>query len=204
MSRIRDKRSVVHYYFWDTWFRYLAAAGAPAVANGYNAFGGQPANLAIGNKYGVGVFPDNNVFKILSMRVMALFYRCASAGASSMGGAVDDLTLHHLLQGTAFFTLRMSQKDMFEAPAYFLPAGGGISGDIGTGTTPFLTNGVPSPQSMMQFARPFTVSPQQLATVRCDGVGNGAANIVTDVAALNAGMAICSVGLDGIFVRAAL
>ena len=109
-----------------------------------------------------------------------------------------------LAQSNLFYTLRMSQKDMFQAPAYFLPAGGGVDGDLGTLTTPFLTNGQPTARAVSQFVKPIVVSPQQLATVRCNHVSVGAGNLLTDISNSATGIAINSIGMEGIFVRAAL
>ena len=94
MGRMKNKRNVVHYYFWATWFRGLAGVFTPnnPPVDGVELFSEAPANVAIGNKFNAGIFPDNNVFKILALRCFLLFYRMSSNLASTMGGAVDDLT----------------------------------------------------------------------------------------------------------------
>jgi hypothetical protein len=205
MSRFRDKREVVHALFWDSWWRGEATGGFlpdAVVKTSKTIFGDGSSDIGIGNKLSSGIFPDNNVFKMLGMRVYLAFQRCV--GTSAMAGAIDDLLMMQQAQAECFFTLDMSQKQEFQTGAWAAPAGGGLYGDLGTTTRQMLNNGEPSPRDAMQFTKPLTVSPNQLFTFKCEESVVGNSSIITDVNALTAGIAICTVGVEGIFVRAAL
>jgi hypothetical protein len=200
---MRDRREVVHALFWDSWWRGANGAYGVAPAAQSTLFGTGQVNIGIGNKISAGIFPDNNVFKILGMRNYLLFNR--SVGPSAVGGNVDDLLMMHQAVSECFYKLDMSQKTEFQAPAWYLPAGGGPDGDIGSATDrQLLNNGVPSARAALQFAKPYTVSPLQLFTVECQESVNGASSIITDLNNLTGGITANSVGVEGVFVRAAL
>jgi len=200
---MRDRREVVHALFWDSWWRGCNGAFNPVPAAQSTLFGVGNVNVGIGNKISAGIFPDNNVFKILGMRNYLLFNRMV--GAAAMGGAIDDLLMMAQAQSECFYKLDMSQKTEFQAPAWYMPAGGGLFGDIGGATDrQLLNNGNPSSRAALQFAKPLTVAPQQLFTVDCQESVNGASSIITDLNASTGGITVNAVGIEGVFVRAAL
>jgi|GEM_PF-4567259 len=208
MGRMKDKRNVVHYGFWAAYFRGLGGTftGTAAIQSETELFGASnpPANLAAGNKLDGGIFADFNFFKILSIRVQLFFYRMSSNAVSTMTGAVDDLTCMMLAQSNMVYTLKMSQKEMIQGNPTFFPAGGGPGGDLGTLTTPMLSNGEATARAVAPLAAPIIISPQQLATIKCNHVPTGVGDLVADLNGSSAGIASNIVTMDGIFVRATL
>lgn len=69
---------------------------------------------------------------------------------------------HDLYTQTAaqmYFTLVLGDKPQFQAPAWYLPMGGGISGF--DSDSPVLNNGLPTHESILKLARPIVIPVRQ-------------------------------------------
>lgn len=64
-------------------------------------------------------------------------------------------TFYRKVANELYFNFFVGDKSQFQAPIWFAPAGGGIHGY--DSTTHFLTNGVPSHQSILKLAKPVPI-----------------------------------------------
>ena len=100
-----------------------------------------------------------------------------------------------------YWTLNIDQKRYFVAPTWYLNAGGGLYGDLGTSTDVYFTNGVPGASEIMTLDRPIPLVRQQPFQVQCTVAAVGTANLSTDIAALTAGEVNIQFVLDGLKLR---
>jgi hypothetical protein len=132
---------------------------------------------------------------VLALRVW-LYFR----GSASAGGLTDHI-MYHRATSQLFWELQVAQKQAFTAPTWYLPAGGGLFGDVGNDTTVYFVNGSPSQEAIMKLARSVALPARQNFLVSCSITALGTANFATDMANLTAGEASVGYMIDGIHVR---
>ena len=95
----------------------------------------------------------------------------------------------------------MAQKSSFQAPTPYLPAGGGLFGDVGNDTTVYFVNGNPGMDATMVLARSIAIPARQNFRVQNTIVALGATNFLTDVGNVTAGEIWVWFYIDGLHVR---
>ena len=191
--------------YWDTLIRGSGAAGAATWApRTIGALANSPIRLfssagtgdhAITNMEGAGQFPGDEMFNIYAMRVNLYFNQCATAGG------LTDYHFYHRAVSQLFWEFKVSAKQMFLAPSFFLPAGGGLHGDLGTSTDVYFTNGVPSNEAVTELVKPISLEVRQSFQVNCTVAACGGFNWATDMGNLTAGSAYVSFIIDGVHLR---
>lgn len=76
-----------------------------------------------------------------------------------------------------YFTLNVGDKPMFQAPIWYVPAGGGVFGY--DATTPIYNLGEPTQESILKLARPIVVPVRQNFNVNLEFFTVGATNALT-------------------------
>jgi hypothetical protein len=202
MPKMNDRRERRHQPVWDTLIRGNTAGGFTPNANlalgSYRMFTtAQGANLAITNMESGGSFPAGQTYLILAIRCF-LYFRGTTTAAAPLG---FDFTMYHHAVSQLYFQLNIGNKEYFAAPAWYIPAGGGLAGDLGTSTDVYFTNGVPSHGSILRLARSISLTPFQNFHVLCTILPLGTGSLITDVAALTAGEISIQLVLDGLQLR---
>lgn len=170
MPRLHGIRERRHQPFWDTLIR---VTGAPAVALGASTrlFGNaNVGNLALTNLQVAGQLASDQTYVILSLRCW-MFFEGTNARAN-----------YQQVVSQLYFTLNLGDKPQFQAPIWYVPAGGGIFGF--DATTPIFNNGWPSQDAILKLARPIVVPVRQNFNVNMEFFTIGATNALT---LLNAG-----------------
>jgi hypothetical protein len=99
------------------------------------------------------------------------------ANPHAIGDVYDVYRLYYQASEAIFWTIGAGEKDSLKSvPSYYLPAGGGLYGDVG-GATDLIhfNNGDPSHASILRVARAITITPRQLIRVNasCQPLPNG-------------------------------
>lgn len=204
MARIRRAKEKRQQPYWAALIKGSAPANfAPRLpadlANGVRLFENKPnGGISVTNMEGAGgSFPTRQVYRILSMRVWLMFFGCLDAGATNI-----DVQLYHEALSQVYWELQVSNKQAFQAPTMYLPAGGGLAGDVGGNVDQAtLNNGVPTHKAIAQLARSIALSAGQDFYVRATVEANGLSNFATTLGTLTAGQLVCTFFLDGIHVR---
>ena len=144
---------------------------------------------------GQGAFPSDQTYRILALRSW-LFFKDTATQAG-----LTDWDFYHRAEYQIFWKLVVAAKNVFEAPCWYLPAAGGLFGDLGTSTDVYFVNGVPSSESLMKLARSIAIPARQNFYVECSIAAMGNSNLVTDFAALTAGEVSIGYMIDGLHVR---
>lgn len=202
MSRIVGKKEEIQQPYWATVIRGTPSNFTPITAMQVTTTlftSTSTGNLAITNMDGSSQFASDSVYRILAMRVWLYFRGCA--GTASYGGAISDHMMYHRAVSQLYWELKVSQKSQFQAPTPYLPAGGGLYGDVGNDTTVFFVNGLPSQEAICKLARSISLPARQGFQVICSSIALGAANLVTDINALTAGEVAIAFGIDGLILR---
>jgi len=200
MPKIRGAREKRHQPFWDSLIRgtagsYTFASGANALGATNNLFQTQSGgNLAITNMEGSGVFPSDQTYRILAMRV-GLHFRGIT------GGGLTDHIMYHRAACQLFWELFVAQKSAFQAYTPYLPLGGGLFGDVGNDTTVYFNNGNPGMDATMVLARSIALPARQNFRVVNTIVACGAANFLTDIGSVTGGEIWIWYTVDGLHVR---
>jgi len=201
MPKMTDKRERRHQPVWDTLIRGSFGQFTPnanLALGSYRMFTtAQGANLAITNMESGGSFPAGQTYLILAIRCF-LYFRGCTSGAAPNGQ--DHLMYHHAVS-QLYFQLNIGNKEYLAAPAWYLPAGGGLAGGVGNTTDQFYTNGVPSHASMLRLARSISLTPFQNFHVLASILPLGAGSLIADVAGLTAGEISIQLVLDGLQLR---
>lgn len=202
MARIRRAKEKRHQPYWACLTKGVAPTLAPNTAanlgSGVRLFDSKPAGgISVTNMEGAGGnFPTRQVFRVLSMRVWLYFF------GTILGGVNVDLRMYHEALSQLYWELQVSSKQAFLAPTMYLPAGGGLIGDIGSTTDVLVNNGMPTHRAIAQLARSIALSAGQDFYVKATVESLGAtANFATDLGALTAGQVLVTFFLDGIHVR---
>jgi len=201
MPKQSDRRERRHQPLWDTLIRGNVGAFTPNanLAQGqYRMFTtAQGANLALTNMEGAGSLPAGQTYLILAIRCFLYFRGCVTVGVLP----INDMIMYHHAIAQLYFQLNIGNKEYLAAPAWYLPSGGGLAGDVGTSTDSFFTNGMPSHGSMLRLARSISLTPFQNFFVLASILPLGGASLVADVAALAAGEVSIQLVLDGLQLR---
>lgn len=201
MARIRRAKEKRHQPYWASLIKGSYGDFSPRnpsdLSSGVKLFETKPTGgISVTNMEGSGgSFPTRQVYRILSMRVWLMFFGCTLSGVNV------DVRLYHEALTQLYWELRVTKKEAFLAPTMYLPAGGGLYGDIGSTTDSLINNGVPSHKSIAQLARSIALSAGQDFFVNATVEANGAFNLATDLGNLTAGQLVITCFLDGIHVR---
>jgi len=202
MPKIAQRKEEIHQPYWATVIRGTPGAFQPIAAMQATTtlfVSTATGNLAITNMDGSSAFSSDSIYRILAMRVFLYFRGCA--GTASYGGAISDHMMYHRAMSQLYWELKVASKVEFQAMTSYLPAGGGLYGDVGSDTTVFFVNGMPSQESICKLARSISLPARQGFQVVCNSIALGAANLVTDINALTAGEIHISYALDGLILR---
>lgn len=99
------------------------------------------------------------------------------ANPNARGDVYDVYRLYYQATESIFWTIGAGEKDSLKSvPTWYLPAGGGLDGDIGgMSDLIHLNNGQPGHGSILRIARAITITPRQLIRVKasCVALPNG-------------------------------
>jgi hypothetical protein len=201
MAKIRGAREKRHQPVWDTLIRgtpgnFIFAGGAAALAAQMNLFTvGSGGAMVPTNFDGAGAFPSDQTYRVLAIRV-GLFFR----GCASVGGLTDHI-MYHRAVSQLFWELFVAQKSLFQAYTAYLPAGGGLCGDVGNDTSVYYTNGSPTQAATMVLARSIALPARQNFRMVATIIALGVTNLLVDIGNLTAGEVWILCTLDGLHVR---
>jgi hypothetical protein len=184
MPRIHGTRERRHQPIYDT---LLRTTGAPAnpVQPSTKLFGNaNVGNLAFTNLQQAGVLASDQTYIVMALRFFMYF----------VGTNATALFQQVASQLTTTFTL--GDKPQFVAPAWYLPAGGGVFGGAE------LSNGWPSQDAILKLARPIVIPVRQNIAVDAQffNVGNTSALTLINGAAQDDQMSMIYM-IDGIQTR---
>jgi hypothetical protein len=202
MARIRRAKEKRQQPYWATLIKGTAPLNfiprQPAdLANGVRLFENKPnGGISVTNMEGAGgSFPTRQVYRILSFRVWLMFFGCVEV-------ANVDVDLYHQAVSQLYWELQVSNKQAFQAPTMYLPAGGGLYGDNGAAVDQaIVTNGMPTHKAICSLARSIALSAGQDFYVRATVEANGLSNFGVNLGTLTAGQIVVTFFLDGIHVR---
>lgn len=201
MARIRRAKEKRHQPYWAALIKGSYGDFDPrnpsALSSGVKLFETKPSGgISVTNMEGAGgSFPTRQVFRVLSMRVWLMFFGCTLSGVNV------DVRLYHEALSQLYWELNVSKKELLLVPTMYLPAGGGLYGDIGSTTDALVNNGHPSHQAIAQLARSIALSAGQDFYVKATVEANGSFNYATDLGNLTAGQLVNTVFMDGLHVR---
>lgn len=164
LSGIRERR---HQPFWDTLIRTTGVPAAP-VAPSTRLFGNaNVGNLALTNLQVAGQLASDQTYVILSLRCWMFF------------DGTDIRDLYQQVSSQLYFTLNLGDKPQFQAPIWYIPAGGGVYGqDTAAGPGTF-NNGMPTQEAIMKLARPIVVPVRQNFNVNLEWFVVGGTDVLT-------------------------
>lgn len=200
MPRDPSKMERVQQPLWDTLIQGTVGAFQPntAITGGpFQLFTGNRAgNVSITNMNTSSTLPGNQTYLLLAMRVWLYFRGCAN-----VGGTINDWIMYHHAVMSLYWELNIDEKTYFVAPSWYLNAGGGLHGDMGTSTDVYFTNGLPGASEIMTLDRPIPLVRQQPFVVIATVSTVGTVNLGTDIAGLSAGEVNIQFILDGLKLR---
>lgn len=172
MPRLHGIRERIHQPFWDTLIRTTGVPATP-IQNGAELFGNANiGNLGLTNMAAAGQLPSDQTYVTLSLRCWLYF------------DGTDIRALYQQVSSQLYFTYTVGNKPQFQAPIWYVPAGGGVFG-FDTGGPGTFNNGWPSQDAILKLARPIVVPVRQNFRVRMDWFTVGATDVLT--ALINAG-----------------
>lgn len=200
MSKIRGAKERRHQPFWDTLIRGDVAGGftprTVLTGSPIRLFtAASTGNVAVTNMEGAGSYPSDQTFRILALRSWLFFKDCSTAAG------LTDWDFYHRATYQIFWELVVANKSLFQCPTWYLPAAGGLFGDIGSSTDVYFVNGVPSSESLMKLSRSIAIPARQNFLVNCTISAMGNADLATDFGNLTAGEVSMGYMLDGLHVR---
>lgn len=147
MPRLHGYRERLHQPIWDTLIRTVGTP-SPLIINGAALFG----NSAIGdlsktNMTTAGQLSSDQTYVILALRCWMFF------------DGTNRRLLYLDVASQLFWTLTLGNKPMFQAPAWYFPAGGGIWGFDATNS--IFNHGTPEQAAILKLARPIIVPVRQ-------------------------------------------
>lgn len=149
LSNIKQRR---HQPIWSTLVRTTGIL-TNQIQSGQKLFQSTAGGVAETNMQTAGQLPGDQTYVILAARAYIYFE----------GTNKRALYLNTLSQ--LFFALNVGDKTQFTAPAWYFPAGGGLSGFDATASV--FNNGEPSQKSIMTLAKPISVPVRQHFNVDC-------------------------------------
>lgn len=173
MPRLAGVRERRHQPFWDTLVR-TTGNPSPLLQNTTNLFGNSNVgNLGLTNLQVAGQFASDQTYVALALRCW-LFFDGTNRRDNYLGVASQ-----------LYFTLIVGEKPMFQAPCWYMPSGGGISGFDSAAAV--FNLGEPTQEAILKLARPIIVPVRQNfavqatffsvgTTVALDGLNAGVAD----------------------------
>lgn len=162
MARIHGTRERRHQPIYDT---LLNSTGAPAttLSPTTKLFGANAGNIALSNLQVAGQLAADQTYVILALRCYMHF------------AGTNDIALFQQVSSQLQFNLELGDKSMFRAPAWYLPAGGGLYG----GTE--ISNGNPQSDAILKLAMPIVIPVRQNISVDATFYAIGTTNAVTTI-----------------------
>lgn len=225
MARIRDVRERVHQPFYDTLIRGI---GVSALTNSTPLFGAaNVGNRAVSNMQVPGQLAADQTYILKAVRGVLSFkglndpeftatYNSAItalANVTATNARAEDL--YELVAYGAHFTVNVGNKPMLNAPFWYIPAGGGLSGTTTENSRHHVTNGMPTQEAILKLARDIPVVARQNFAVVIDffpflrlgsGLGSQGSAIGADIDPLLYlnqfdGFKLVQVHVDGVVTR---
>lgn len=167
MPRVAGLREKQHQPLWDTLVRTTGTM-TTNITSPTKLFGNaNVGTLSMTNLNVAGQLASNQTFIILSLRCW-LYFNGTNRRANYLRVASQ-----------MFVTLTLGDKPQFQAPAWYLPAGGGVWGfDSGTST---FNMGVPSQDAILKLARPIVIPAQQNISVELAFYSMGNVDALTNL-----------------------
>lgn len=167
MPRLHGYKERRHQPFYDTLVR-TTGDPSPALVSPTRLFGNaNVGQLALTNLQVAGQLASDQTYVILALRCFLYFN-----GTNRRANYIQ-------VASQLYFTLHVGDKPMFQAPAWYFPAGGGIWGY--DGTTSIFSNGTPSQEAILKLARPIPVPVRQNFIVEASFFAMGSTNALTGV-----------------------
>ncbi len=147
MPRLHGVRERRHQPFWDTLVR-TTGNPATAIQATTTLFGAAAVgDLARTNMQAAGQLASDQTYVILALRCW-LFFDGTNRRANYTG-----------VSAQLYWTLRVGDKPMFQAPTWYFPSGGGVWGF--DSTTSIFNLGEPTQEAILKLARPIIVPVRQ-------------------------------------------
>jgi hypothetical protein len=194
MPRITGTRERRHQPIYDS---LLRSTGAPATTLNASTklFGNaNVGNLALTNLQVAGQLASDQTYIVMALRCYMYFV------------GVDSVALFQQVASQLTFTFTLGDKPQFVAPAWYLPAGGGVFGGGGdpdaAGARAELNNGWPSQDAILKLARPIVIPVRQNISVDAQFFTVGTTSALTSINTADAGTEMsCIYMIDGIQTR---
>ncbi len=167
MPRLHGVRERRHQPFWDTLVRTTGVIAAPATIGASTRLFGNAnvGNLSLTNLQIAGQLASDQTYVILALRCWMFF------------DGTNARTNYQQVSSQLYFTLNVGDKPQFQAPIWYVPAGGGVFGF--DATTPIFNNGWPSQDALLKLARPIVVPVRQNFNVNLEFFTVGATDALT-------------------------
>jgi hypothetical protein len=169
MPRITGTRERRHQPIYDS---LLRTTGPGALQPSTKLFGNaNVGNLALTNLQVAGQLASDQTYIVMALRCFMYF----------SGTQATDLFQQTASQLT--FTFTLGDKPQFVAPAWYLPAGGGVFGGGGgaLGGESERSNGWPSQDAILKLARPIVIPVRQNISVDAQFFAVGTTNALTTI-----------------------
>jgi hypothetical protein len=167
MPRLRGYKEKNHQPLWDTLIRTYSTTHTDIVSPTKLFGNANVGTLSMTNLAVAGQLASNQSFVILSFRVW-LFFNGTNRRALYLGCASQ-----------LFWTVTLGEKPQFQAPTWYMPAGGGTYG-FDSGTSMF-NNGDPSQAAILKLARPIVIPPQQNISVEAAFYAIGTEDVLATI-----------------------
>lgn len=170
MPRIAGVRERRHQPFYDTLVR-TTGNPSPTIQNTTNLFGNSNVgNIGLTNLQVAGQFASDQTYVMLALRCWT-YFEGTNARTNYLGVASQ-----------LYFTLIVGEKPMFQAPAWYMPSGGGVWGF--DSASAIYNMGEPTQEAILKLARPIIVPVRQNFSCQATFYPIGTTNALT---LLNAG-----------------
>ncbi len=165
---------LTEYPLFDTWF---SGVGISNIDTNKQLFlSSQVGTPKFTNMQQAGVIPSGGVFLISSLRTSTYFLSLASTEFTVAYGGIAAVTqptssparmlmAHSILAYSTQVTLTIAQKPMIVVPWWYLPAGGGLSGQSSINGQAVVSQGLPTRDAVYDFVRPVVVGTLQAFSV---------------------------------------
>ena len=165
MPRLHGVKERRHQPFWDTLIR-TTGNPSPTLQQSQRLFGNaNVGQLALTNLQVAGQLASDQTFIILAMRCFLYF------------DGDNHRTNYLETASQLFFTLVLGDKPAFQAPCWYFPAGGGISGVDNANSV--LNLGEPTHEAILKLARPIMMPVRQNFYVEATFFTVGSTNALT-------------------------
>jgi hypothetical protein len=177
MPRITGTRERRHQPIYDSLLRRVggdAASGGPAenttIQSSTKLFGNaNVGNLARTNLQVAGQLASDQTYIVMALRCFMYFV------------GTNAVELFQQVSSQLTFTFTLGDKPQFVAPAWYLPAGGGVYGGGGATSDAQLSNGWPSQDAILKLARPIVIPVRQNISVDAQFFSVGSTSALTTI-----------------------